>query len=97
MVLDKAFATENVCMGVDTLPSSAYGPVPKELRGLIKEHEIAFHAQRRAGSVVFACSSTHLGNSLILFYPEGDTHLELVPGSIQHIVSPVSKPPFYIV
>jgi hypothetical protein len=97
MVFDRAFAIEKVCVGVDTLPSLAYGPVPKELRGLIKEHEIAFRAQRRAGSVVFARSSTHLGNSLILFYPGGDTCLELVPGSIQHIVSPVSKPPFYIV
>jgi hypothetical protein len=97
MVFNRAFATEKVCVGVDTLPSSVYGPVPKELRRLIKEHEIAFHAQHQASSVVFARSSTHLGNSLILFYSGDDIRLELIPGSIQHIVSPVSKPPFYIV
>jgi hypothetical protein len=98
LVFDRAFATEKGGVDVDTLPSSAYGPVPNELRGLIKEREIAFRAQRWADGVVFARSSTHLGNSLILFYPGGDTRLEPIPGSIQHIVSPASgKPPFYVV
>jgi hypothetical protein len=32
-------------------------------------------------------STTHLGNSLILFSPNGDTSISLVPGQIKHITT----------
>ncbi|KAF8230131.1 hypothetical protein L208DRAFT_1477618, partial [Tricholoma matsutake] len=97
-VFDRAFATEKGSDSVDTLPASAFGPVPPELHRLVKDHKIALRARHQIGSIFFARSSTHLGNSLILFYPRGDTCLVPIPGSIKYIVSPASgKALFYIV
>jgi hypothetical protein len=97
-VFDKAFATEKGSDGVDALPASAFGPVPPELRRLVKDREIALRARHQVDGIVFARSSTHLGNSLILFYPGGDTCTVPIPGSIKYIVSPASgKAPFYVV
>ncbi|KAF8237594.1 hypothetical protein L208DRAFT_1246344, partial [Tricholoma matsutake] len=94
-VFDRAFATEKGSDSVDALPASAFGPVPPELCRLVKDREIALRARHQIGSILFARSSTHLGNSLVLFYPGGDTP---IPGSIKYIVSPASgKAPFYIV
>ena len=96
-VFDKAF-TEKGSDSVNALPASAFGPVPPELRGLVKDREIALPARHQVDSIVFARSSTHLGNSLVLFYPGGDTCLVPIPGSIKYIVSPASgKAPFYVV
>lgn len=36
--------------------------------------------------MIFSTASTHIGNSLVLFNPEGDRNLSLVPASIQGIV-----------
>ena len=64
----------------------------------VKDREIALPARHQVDSIVFARSSTHLGNSLVLFYPGGDTCLVPIPGSIKYIVSPASgKAPFYVV
>ena len=96
VVFDRAFAVEKGS-NVNALPSSAYGPVPNELRRFVKEHEIALRARHHANGVGLACSFTHLGNSLILFYLGGDACSEPIPGSIKYIVLPVGKPTFYIV
>jgi hypothetical protein len=96
-VFDKAFATDKGSNSVNALPASAFGPVPSELRGLVKDCEIALRAPHQVNSIVFAHSSTHLGNSLILFYPGGDTCTVPIPSSIKYIVSPASsKAPFYV-
>lgn len=36
--------------------------------------------------MIFSKESTHIGNSLVLYHPNGDKKLSLVPASIQDIV-----------
>ena len=43
------------------------------------------HAWLRHHGVIYAISSTHLGNSLILFYPHGDKSKSPIPGCIKFI------------
>ena len=70
----------------DDMAESAYGPVPTELRPLISECQVALRARHRFNSVVFARSSTHVGNSLVMFHPEGNTSISPTPASIKYIV-----------
>jgi hypothetical protein len=49
------------------------------------ETEITTPARYQHGGVSFTRSSTHLGNSQILFYTGGDQHTPLVPGVIKSI------------
>ena len=58
---------------------------PDEIRAFVTSPHVALHARLRFKGVVYARASTHLGNSLVLFYPGGDIYSTLVPGSIQHI------------
>ncbi|KAI1782701.1 hypothetical protein LXA43DRAFT_905041, partial [Ganoderma leucocontextum] len=51
-----------------------------------KPHVI-LHARYRADGVIYARAETHLGNSLILFYPQGVRTSSAIPGSIQYIYS----------
>ncbi|KAF8226968.1 hypothetical protein L208DRAFT_1299015, partial [Tricholoma matsutake] len=38
-------------------------------------------------NVIFACSSTHIGNSLVLFHPDGNIASPPFPASIQYIMA----------
>jgi hypothetical protein len=42
-------------------------------------------ARLRADQVVYARASTHVGNSLIMFYPGGSWSAEPTPGTIEYI------------
>ncbi|KAI1789372.1 hypothetical protein LXA43DRAFT_892979, partial [Ganoderma leucocontextum] len=53
-------------------------------------------AHFRSKGVIYARASTHLGNSLVLFYSGGDPRLTPVPGSIQQIYSIGGKTSFAV-
>jgi len=49
--------------------------------------KVATRARLRHNGIIYSTSITHLGNSLVQFYPNGDTALSPVPGCIKHIFS----------
>lgn len=60
--------------------------VPTDLRHLVPgARTVHLRARVRSGGVVYATSSAHLGNSLIMFYPRGDRSPAPIPGSIKYI------------
>lgn len=54
--------------------------VPEDLFRLIKKRKTILRA-----CVIYAKSSTHFGNSLVQFYPDGQRTLPPIPGCIAHI------------
>jgi hypothetical protein len=50
-----------------------------------KSKVINMRARFRSNQVIYARSSTHMGNSLISYYTGGDRSRSAVPGSIEHI------------
>ena len=60
--------------------------IPINLRPLLalSQRQIITHARVRHNGVIFATSKTHVGNSLVQFYPQGNRST-LVPGSIKYI------------
>jgi hypothetical protein len=59
--------------------------VPEDLRPLVRKEKTVMRARLRHRGVTYAISSTHLGNSLVHFYPHGDTTKSPIPGSIKYI------------
>ena len=53
--------------------------------GLIHHSKIFLHAQYCTDDIIYTCAEMHVGNSLILFYPQGDQVLLAIPGLIQCI------------
>ena len=81
-LFDKAFGERS-----DNHPAaSAFGPVPDHLKTVIRGPQIALRATHTVNGVVYSRTSTHIGNSLVVFYPGGNHSSCPVPGSIQHIV-----------
>lgn len=64
----------------EALPIAA----PVDLHQLVKR-KVILHARLTLGRVVFARSSTHLGNSLIYFYVDGIRGARPAPGCIKYI------------
>ena len=60
--------------------------VPCELQDVVGRQTVVLraHVKDKTG-VVYSRASTHLRNSLILFYPRGDRLSKPVPGSIKYI------------
>ncbi|KAG2059231.1 hypothetical protein BDR06DRAFT_980138 [Suillus hirtellus] len=48
------------------------------------ENQAVLHARIIYKGSVYACESTHVGNSLILYYPDGVMHMQ-IPGIIKYI------------
>ena len=61
-------------------------PVPAELRGVIPQKTVVLLARYKINGVIYARSSTYLGNSLIYYHSKGDKRSVAVPGGIQHIL-----------
>jgi hypothetical protein len=63
--------------------------IPEDLRLLAAKSSrtVFMRARIKVRDIVYSSSQTHLGNSLIQFYPEGDKTRSLVPGSIKYIYS----------
>lgn len=69
---------------------------PVDLKAHVASSLVALHARFRSKGVVYARASTHLGNSLVLFYPRRNTHSPPIPGSIQYIYTVSGKTSFAI-
>ncbi|PPQ89924.1 hypothetical protein CVT25_009725 [Psilocybe cyanescens] len=83
VVFDKAFGKSDV---QSSPADSAFVVVPSNLRHLIKGPRVALRAYHIVNKLTYSRSSTHLGNSLVMFYPKGNRSKRPVPGSIEHII-----------
>jgi hypothetical protein len=97
-LFDKAYAPRRDEYSISDVPVSRGEttgtkavPVPDDLQALVKQPRVVLHSWLPFDRVVYSRSSTHDGNSLICFYPGGNTGLRPVPGSIQHIFELDSK------
>jgi len=70
----------------DSVADSAFRSVPVELKPLFNDHRIALRARYSFDGVMFARSSTQVGNSLIVYYADQKT-TNPIAGSIEYIVS----------
>lgn len=60
--------------------------MPPSLRPLLPgQSKTTLSARLRAHDLVYSRASTHLGNSMVMFYPEGNHAALPVPGSIHYI------------
>jgi hypothetical protein len=59
--------------------------VPNELRPLTLKAKAAMCARLRHHGIIYTNSSTHLGNSLVHFYPHNDKSKSPIPGCIKYI------------
>lgn len=57
--------------------------------------KVITRARLRHNGIIYSTSTTHLGNSLVQFYPNGDTALSPVPGCIKYIF--LERTRFYLV
>ena len=81
ILFNKAFGRKS-----NDCPPSAFGPVPEPLKAMVHGIQIALRATHVVNGIIYSHCSTHVGNSLVVFYPGGNRSLPPVPGSIQHIV-----------
>jgi hypothetical protein len=59
---------------------------PPDLQHLVKHPKVVLSARHRHDGVMYARSSTHVGNSLIYFYLDGNRKSSAIHGSIKYIV-----------
>ena len=84
VLLDHAYDNHNVI--IDRLVSDCQPvTVPTDLEKLIKRRVAILHSCIKDTGVMYSHSSTHLGNSLILFYSNGNHSSPPVPGCIKYI------------
>jgi hypothetical protein len=65
--------------------------IPDDLAHCVGTRSVATQARFKHGGIVFARASTHLGNSLVEFYPNGDRSCSPVPGQITYIFTRCGK------
>jgi hypothetical protein len=58
---------------------------PPDLQHLVTHPKVVLSARYRHNGVMYARSSTHVGNSLVYFYPDGDRNSSAIHGSIKYI------------
>jgi hypothetical protein len=58
---------------------------PNDLERLLGRNKVHLLPRVSAHGVQYSTASAHLGNSLIFYYPNGNTKASTVPGSIQYI------------
>jgi hypothetical protein len=58
---------------------------PPELRPLVQGRSVALRARFKTHHVVYSRASTHLGNSHIQFFPNGNATATAVPARIEYI------------
>jgi hypothetical protein len=87
-LFDKAYTPHDEYMPgrEDTLGTSSKAvSVPADLHVLVKQAKVVLHARLVLGRIVYARSTTHLGNSLIYFYVDGNKTRPPTPGCIKYI------------
>ncbi|KAI9464872.1 hypothetical protein HD554DRAFT_2026214, partial [Boletus coccyginus] len=94
ILLDRAYGTEGDAQNTTTDPLEDDVRPPDtvtvtialpDLRELTNQRMMVLHAHLRHAGVVYSQSSSHVGNSQILFYPQGNWSLQPVPGTIKYI------------
>jgi hypothetical protein len=96
-VFDKAFGSAKITSHPEIIAKSAFGPVPDDLRNIISDQKVALRARHKFDNAFFCRSSTHVGNSLVLFYPDGNLSATPVAGSIEYIVAKPNDDIVYVV
>ena len=88
-LLDKYFRIKSD-VGTVTAEEESTPPnktkIPQELRRLLKKTHALLAARLVLDGVTYCRSSTHIGNSLIYYYSNGDRTRRPIPGSIKYIV-----------
>ena len=93
---DKAFSA--TLEDSNHVADSAFCPVPAELRATIPAGpKVAVHARHLHDSIVFSRSRTHIGNSLIMYYPNGNRQDPPIPAEIENIVVGMDQRYTYVV
>ena len=70
----------------DEIPAMRSRTIPDDLRGLlVHANEVTMSARVRHKGIVYSSSKTHLGNSLVYFYPRGNRASSLIPGCIKYV------------
>jgi len=95
-VFDKAFGSGQ---SVDEHVSSNNEPahcrtqsIPPKLASLINDTRVHLAARYKdEEGIIYSRAATHVGNSLIMFYPDGNFKHTPVPGSIQYIIETPGK------
>ena len=77
--------------------SSAFVSTPLELKSLIPDATVALLARQSVGELMFSRKSTHVGNSLVLFHPEGQKNIPAIPGSVEYIIARKNQPTIFAV
>ncbi|KAF8187438.1 hypothetical protein BJ912DRAFT_926685 [Pholiota molesta] len=85
VVFDNAFGKRETVDAMSHNPDS-YQSVPQDLAACISEAKVRLRARYTHNDTIYTRSSTHVGNSLILFYPNGNRSKKLVPGCIKYII-----------
>ncbi|KAG2740030.1 hypothetical protein P692DRAFT_20755838 [Suillus brevipes Sb2] len=67
------------------LPPTTKENIPEDLRHLIQVRRAVLHARTLHEGFVYTRDSTHVGNSLILYYPDGLRNVQPTPGTIKYI------------
>jgi hypothetical protein len=94
--LDKAFSTTSE--DSNHVADSAFRAIPAELRGVIPAgSRVATRARHLHDGVVFSRSKTHVGNSLIMYYPNGNRRDSPIPAEIENIVVGMDQKYTYVV
>ncbi|KAG2746171.1 hypothetical protein P692DRAFT_201867965 [Suillus brevipes Sb2] len=66
------------------VPTTPNEDIPADLQSLIKVKRAVLHARVTYKGSIYTRESTHVGNSLVLYYPDGVTHTQ-IPGTIRYI------------
>jgi hypothetical protein len=94
ILLDRAYRSKDASHHIDEYPlndsarvpdTAMQTPVPEDLFRLTHQRIAVLRAHLKHERVIYSRSSTHIGNSLVLFYPKGDYNSSPVPGSIKYI------------
>ena len=81
-------------MDVATTTAQTPSSLPANLSHLLNGQTAYMQAHLKYDGLKFSRSSTHLGNSLVMFYPNGNRSLSPVPGQIEHIIIKAGQPMF---
>ncbi|KAF9495073.1 hypothetical protein BDN71DRAFT_1431202 [Pleurotus eryngii] len=73
-------------MSVDSRKQTTSCKTPADLLATVKTPRVVLCASTCHKGTILARASTHVGSSLVSFYPGGDSSVPPVPGSIQYII-----------
>ncbi|KAG1869324.1 hypothetical protein C8R48DRAFT_671285 [Suillus tomentosus] len=83
--LDEELAEDPLDDSVHVPMSATATAVPEDLYAVIKRRTAVLRARLKFDGAIYSRASTHVGNSQVFFYPQGDRSSSPIPGSIRHI------------